>query len=82
MIELQRSLPSQVVPSHDGADAWNLQNMDIIPGLAYYGYTTQILGSLLGANGLPHVQAALLAALYAGQLAHPFQSHGWIYQAA
>lgn len=56
--------------------------MDVIPGLAYYGYATQILGSLQGANGLPHVQAALLAGLYAGQLAHPFQSHGWIYQAA
>lgn len=59
-----------------------LRNMDVIPGLAYYGYATQILGSLQGANRLPHVQAALLAGLYAGQLAHPFQSHGWIYQAA
>ncbi|ODM21094.1 hypothetical protein SI65_04147 [Aspergillus cristatus] len=57
-------------------------NVDVIPGLAYYGYATQILGSLQGGNGLPHVQAALLASLYAGQLAHPFQSHGWICQAA
>lgn len=72
----------QVVPSRNDADTWNLRNMDIIPGLAYYGYATQILGGLLGANGLPHAQAALLAALYAGQLAHPFQSHGWVYQAA
>ena len=55
---------------------------DIIPGVAYYKYATQILGSLQGANSLPHVQAALLAALYAGQLAHPLQSHGWIKQAA
>ncbi|KAF5855048.1 hypothetical protein ETB97_010200 [Aspergillus alliaceus] len=60
----------------------NLKNIDIIPGLAFYPYATQILGSLQGTNGLPHVQAALLAGLYAGQLAHPFQSHGWIYQAA
>jgi hypothetical protein len=60
----------------------NLKNIDVIPGLAFYAYATQILGSLQGANGLPHVQAALLAGLYAGQLAHPFQSHGWIYQAA
>ncbi|KAE8145200.1 hypothetical protein BDV25DRAFT_133996 [Aspergillus avenaceus] len=65
--------------SHDDL---HLKNSDFIPGLALYGYATQILGSLQGANGLPHVQAALLAGLYAGQLAHPFQSHGWIYQAA
>ncbi|KAE8353071.1 C6 finger domain protein [Aspergillus coremiiformis] len=58
------------------------KNLDVIPGLAFYAYATQILGSLQGANGLPHVQAALLAGLYAGQLARPFQSHGWIYQAA
>ncbi|OJK03368.1 hypothetical protein ASPACDRAFT_49574 [Aspergillus aculeatus ATCC 16872] len=58
------------------------RNIDVIPGLAFYAYATQILGSLQGANGLDHVQAALLAGLYAGQLAHPFQSHGWIYQAA
>ena len=56
-------------------------SMDVIPGLAYYRYAAQILG-LQGGNGLPHVQAALLAGLYAGQLAHPFQSHRWIYQAA
>ena len=58
------------------------KNLDYIPGLAFYAYATQILGSLQGANRLPHVQAALLAGLYAGQLAHPFQSHGWISQAA
>ena len=56
-------------------------SMDVILGLAYYRYAAQILG-LQGGNGLPHVQAALLAGLYAGQLAHPFQSHRWIYQAA
>ena len=63
-------------------DNQGLRNLDKIPGLAYYAYATQILGSLQGSNGLRHVQAALLAGLYAGQLAHPFQSHGWIYQAA
>ncbi|OOF92376.1 hypothetical protein ASPCADRAFT_210245, partial [Aspergillus carbonarius ITEM 5010] len=63
-------------------DNRHLRNVDVIPGLAYYAYAAQILGSLQGANGLYHVQASLLAGLYAGQLAHPFQSHGWIYQAA
>ncbi|KAF7595061.1 hypothetical protein BBP40_007464 [Aspergillus hancockii] len=71
------------VEGHSGfQDNESLKNLDVIPGLAFYAYATQILGSLQGANGLPHVQAALLAGLYAGQLAHPFQSHGWIYQAA
>ncbi|KAJ5591682.1 uncharacterized protein N7459_002051 [Penicillium hispanicum] len=60
----------------------NVQNLQVIPGLALYGYATGILGYLQGGIELEHVQAALLAGLYAGQLAHPFQSHGWICQAA
>jgi hypothetical protein len=52
------------------------------PGLALYGYATGILGHLQGANELEHVQAGLLAGLYAGQLAHPIQSHSWISQAS
>lgn len=60
----------------------HLRNVNVIPSLSYYAYATQILGELQGANGLPYIQAALLAGLYASQLAHPFQSHGWIYQAA
>lgn len=83
VFEHQRSLPSQAIPSREGgADTQHRRNLDVIPGLAYYGYATRILGSLQGANDLPHVQAALLSGLYAGQLAHLFQSHGWINQAA
>lgn len=52
--------------------------MDVITGLAYYGYAAQILG--LHGNDLPHVQAALFAGLYMGQLTHPFQSHRWVYK--
>lgn len=63
-------------------DGRNLRNLDVIPGLAFYAYATGILGYLQGANGLSHAQASLLAGLYAGQLAHPIQSHGWIFQAA
>jgi len=58
------------------------RNMDFIPGMAYYAYATDILGNLQGGNELSHAQACLLAALYAGQLAHPFSSHGWISQAS
>ncbi|KAJ5730310.1 uncharacterized protein N7483_004818 [Penicillium malachiteum] len=60
----------------------NVKNLQVIPGLALYGYATGILGHLQGGVELEHVQASLLAGLYAGQLAHPFQSHGWISQAA
>jgi len=60
----------------------HVKNLQIIPGLALYGYATTILGLLQGGVELEHVQAGLLAGLYAGQLAHPFQSHGWICQAA
>ncbi|KAJ5144493.1 hypothetical protein N7526_002001 [Penicillium atrosanguineum] len=60
----------------------HVKNFQIIPGLSLYGYATTILGLLQGGVELEHVQASLLAGLYAGQLAHPFQSHGWICQAA
>ncbi|KAJ5707323.1 hypothetical protein N7488_007124 [Penicillium malachiteum] len=60
----------------------NVKNLQVIPGLALYGYATAILGHLQGGVELEHVQASLLAGIYAGQLAHPFQSHGWISQAA
>ena len=58
------------------------RNHQVIPGLALYGYAAAILGHLQGGNELEHVQTGLLAGLYAGQLAHPFQSHGWISQAS
>ncbi|KAJ5264968.1 hypothetical protein N7505_007761 [Penicillium chrysogenum] len=60
----------------------NTRNYLAIPGLALYGYATAILGHLQGGNELEHVQCGLLAGLYAGQLAHPFQSHSWISQAS
>lgn len=60
----------------------HVQNLEVIPGLALYRYATTILGHLQGGVDLKHVQAGLLAGLYASQLAHPFQSHGWLCQAA
>jgi hypothetical protein len=76
--------PGQYRPpaAHEGPENLPSKNIDVIPGLAYYAYATDILGNLQGGNGLYHVQATLLAGLYAGQLAHPFQSHGWIFQAS
>ncbi|OJJ51851.1 hypothetical protein ASPSYDRAFT_63108 [Aspergillus sydowii CBS 593.65] len=63
-------------------DPPHLQNVDTVPGLVYYAYAARILGFHQGATSLPYVQAALLACLYTGQLAHSFQSHSWIAQAA
>lgn len=55
-----------------------LKNADVIPGLAYYAYATDILGNLHGGNELTYIQANLLAGLYAGQLARVFESWSWI----
>ena len=60
----------------------HIKNLQRVPGLSLYEYATTILGLLQGGVELEHVQAGLLAGLYTGQLAHPFQSHGWVCQAA
>ncbi|KAJ5471879.1 hypothetical protein N7539_008822 [Penicillium diatomitis] len=62
-------------------DYVHVKKHEVIPGLALYGYAAMILGVMQGGIGLPHLQARLLAALYADQLVHPLQSHGWICQA-
>ena len=67
---------------YEPSDPSSLKNMDVIPGMAYFAYATDILGNLQGGNRLSHVHACLLAGLYTGQLAHPFASHGWISQAS
>ena len=56
-------------------------NVDVIPGLAYYNVACEIIGGLRGGYDLSHVQAALLAGLYMGQLAQVIASHDWITQA-
>jgi hypothetical protein len=53
-------------------------NVDVIPGLAYYGAAVAILGSRLMASDMTAVQAFLLAGLYAGQLARVHDSYKWI----
>lgn len=67
--------------SPTSAKADDALNVDVIPGLAYYGQAVGILGELHGGNELPHVQAFLLAGLYMGQLARVFESWSWIYSA-
>ena len=66
--------------SNEGLSSFEkgLKNADVIPGLAYYAYATDILGNLHGGNELTYIQANLLAGLYAGQLARVFESWSWI----
>ncbi|KAJ5715201.1 uncharacterized protein N7483_012382 [Penicillium malachiteum] len=52
------------------------------PGLHLYAYAAEILGSCQGGPALDRIQACLLAGLYTGQLAHSFQSYGWISEAS
>jgi hypothetical protein len=54
------------------------RNLDVIPGLGYYALATEIMGTLMGGNDLPHVQAGLLAGLYCGQLGRALESWKWI----
>lgn len=78
---VQKSLSRRTI-SYSQDEYGHVKNLQVIPGLSLYGFATGILGHLQGGVDLEHVQAGLLAGLYAGQLAHPFQSHGWICQAA
>lgn len=54
------------------------RNMDTTPGLAYYTYAVEILGTVHGGNDLSHGQAGVLACLYMGQLARVLESWNWI----
>lgn len=80
-VEIRKNLSRRSV-SHARDEKGNTKNYQVIAGLTMYGYATSILGTLQGGNELEHIQTALLAGLYAGQLAHPLQSHSWIHQAA
>jgi hypothetical protein len=57
------------------------KNLDIIPGLQYYAFATDILGNQVGGNTLQHVHANILASLYHGQLGRPLESHGYLHLA-
>ena len=72
----RNSLPSP--RSNTEETAIQQRNVDIIPGLSYYAPATDILGNLHGSNDLAHVQAFLLAGLFTGQLARPWESFNWI----
>ena len=59
--------------------AFEIRNVDVILGLAYYAYATDILGNCNERKNLTYIEANLLASLYAGQLARAVESWSWIY---
>jgi hypothetical protein len=58
------------------------KNLDMMPGLAYFAFATDILGNQLGGNSLQHVHAYILAGLYHAQLARIMESSAYIANAS
>jgi len=57
------------------------RNLDVIPGLDYFAYATDILGGQLAGTSLRHINAFLLAGLYQGQLGRVLESYAYIKEA-
>lgn len=72
------SMENALVSSRDRAKP---KNIDLIPGLAYFAFATDILGNQMAGNRLQHVHGNILACLYHGQLGRVLESHAYIHQA-
>ncbi|ODA80281.1 hypothetical protein RJ55_03239 [Drechmeria coniospora] len=58
------------------------KNYEVIPGLEYFAFATDILGNHLGSyTNMKNVYANIFAGLYQGQLARPVESFAFIHQA-
>ncbi|KAF1352956.1 hypothetical protein EJ07DRAFT_168669 [Lizonia empirigonia] len=62
----------------DTSDDNRPRNVDILPGMGYFAYATEILGNQQGGNTVAHAQAMILAALYLIQFARVLESWSWI----
>ena len=62
----------------DSSDDNRPRNVDILPGMGYFAYATDILGNQQGGNTVAHAQAMILAALYLSQFARVLESWSWI----
>ncbi|KAF3169811.1 hypothetical protein TWF225_004694 [Orbilia oligospora] len=69
--------PNQQPQGYQSVDT-GLQNIDVIPGLAYCEKALHILALHQGRSEVEYVQASLLAGLYWGQLGRPMDSWKWI----
>ncbi|EXL39362.1 hypothetical protein FOCG_18035 [Fusarium oxysporum f. sp. radicis-lycopersici 26381] len=59
------------------------KNCEVIPGLEYFAYATDILGNHTGAyNNMEDVYANIFAGLYHGQLGRPMESFAFIRRAS
>lgn len=59
------------------------KNYEVIPGLEYFAYATDILGNHTGAyNNMKNVYACIFAGLYHGQLGRPMESFAFIHRAS
>ncbi|KAF1979810.1 hypothetical protein BU23DRAFT_106344 [Bimuria novae-zelandiae CBS 107.79] len=73
-----RDSPRSVYDSFGSETTTTCQrNIDILPGMAYFSYATDILGNQNGGNTVAHAQAMLLAALYLGQFGRVLESWSW-----
>jgi hypothetical protein len=57
------------------------RNLDVIPGLDYFAYATDIMGGQLAGTSLRHIYAYILAGLYHGQLGRVLESYAYIKEA-
>ncbi|KAJ4303234.1 hypothetical protein N0V90_002127 [Kalmusia sp. IMI 367209] len=62
----------------DTSETPGARNIEVLPGMAYFAYATDILGNQQGGNTVAHAQAMLLAALYLGQYGRVLESWSWI----
>ncbi|KAF9769018.1 hypothetical protein IL306_013624 [Fusarium sp. DS 682] len=58
------------------------KNYEVIPGLEYFAYATDILGNQTGAYNMKDVYANIFAGLYHGQLGRPMESFAFIHRAS
>jgi hypothetical protein len=66
-----------------GAGRSPTKNYEVIPGLEYFAYATDILGNHTGAyNNMKNVYANIFAGLYHGQLGRPMESFAFIHMAS
>jgi hypothetical protein len=75
--ESSHSLPNGSFDS-DTLDATLPRNVDILPGMAYFSYATDILGNHHGGNTVAHAQTMILASFYLNQFARVLESWSWI----
>jgi hypothetical protein len=57
------------------------RNMDVIPGLDYFAYATDIMGGQLAGSSMRHIYAYILAGLFHGQLGRVLESYAYIKEA-